>query len=43
MQAGPPLLQQATVQNVENYLGWTLNSAEFVETLTAHRLRGSLV
>jgi ureidoacrylate peracid hydrolase len=41
MQAGPPLLQQATVQNVENYLGWTLTTPEFMQTLT--QLRGSLV
>ncbi len=33
MQAGPPLLQQATVQNVENHFGWTLLSQDFVRSL----------
>jgi ureidoacrylate peracid hydrolase len=33
LQAGPDVLQQATVQNVENHFGWTLNSREFLQTL----------
>jgi len=33
MQAGPALLQQATIQNVENHFGWTLSSHEFLRSL----------
>lgn len=33
LQAGPELLQQATIQNVENHFGWTLTSREFLEGL----------
>jgi len=33
MQAGPALLQQATVQNVENHFGWTMTSQEFLKSL----------
>jgi ureidoacrylate peracid hydrolase len=33
LQAGPPMLQEATVQNVENHFGWTLSSQEFLEAL----------
>jgi ureidoacrylate peracid hydrolase len=33
MQAGPALLQQATVQNVESFFGWTLGSQEFLSSL----------
>jgi ureidoacrylate peracid hydrolase len=40
MQAGPAMLQEATIQNVELALGWTLNSSEFLQTLEAHALRG---
>jgi len=43
MQAGPPLLQEATIQNVELALGWTLSASEFVQTLNQHILRGSRV
>jgi ureidoacrylate peracid hydrolase len=43
MQAGPPMLQEATVRNVEGYLGWTLTSAEFVQTVNQHMLRGARV
>jgi ureidoacrylate peracid hydrolase len=43
MQAGPPMLQEATIQNVELALGWTLSSAEFVHTLDAQALRGAHV
>jgi len=43
MQAGPPSLQEATVQNVEMFLGWTLACAEFVQAVKEHKLRGSLV
>jgi len=35
LQAGPALLQQATVQNVENHFGWTLTSREFLKGLAA--------
>jgi ureidoacrylate peracid hydrolase len=34
MQAGPVSLQEASVQNVENHFGWTLNSQEFLNSLT---------
>jgi ureidoacrylate peracid hydrolase len=43
MQAGPPLLQEATIQNVELALGWTLSSAEFITTIQKHTLRGARV
>ena len=43
MQAGPPLLQEATVKNVENYLGWTLTAGEFVQSVRQHALRGAHV
>jgi ureidoacrylate peracid hydrolase len=33
LQAGPALLQQATVQNVENHFGWTMTSREFLKGL----------
>ena len=33
MQAGPPSLQQATLQNVERFLGWTVSSGEFLSKL----------
>jgi len=33
LQAGPAILQQATVQNVENHFGWTLTSQELLKTL----------
>jgi len=31
--AGAPALQEATVYNVENFFGWTLNSNQFLDTL----------
>jgi len=31
LQAGPPSLQQATIQNVERFLGWTMISEEFLQ------------
>ncbi len=37
MQAGPPALQEATIQNVELCLGWTLSCAEFLTTVREHR------
>ncbi len=43
MQAGPPMLQEATIQNVELALGWTLSSPEFLQTLEAGVLRGARV
>jgi len=43
MQAGPPMLQEATVQNVENYLGWTLTSSEFKQAVNQHSLRSTHV
>lgn len=33
-QAGPAYLKQATVENVENHFGWTLNSQEFLDCLS---------
>lgn len=30
MQAGPPALQEATVFNVENFFGWTMQSQDFL-------------
>jgi ureidoacrylate peracid hydrolase len=42
MQAGPLWLQDATIQNVELALGWTLSSSEFIETLQQF-LRGARV
>ncbi|MGH7488800.1 MAG: isochorismatase family protein [bacterium] len=43
MQAGPPILQEATVQNVEMFLGWTLSSAEFLQTVAEPTPRGARV
>jgi len=43
MQAGPPLLQEATIQNVELALGWTLSVSEFVTAIEQHMLRGTRV
>jgi ureidoacrylate peracid hydrolase len=43
MQAGPPMLQEATIQNIELALGWTLSSAEFVHALNTQVLRGAHV
>jgi ureidoacrylate peracid hydrolase len=34
LQAGPKLLQQATILNVENHFGWTLTSRQFFKSLT---------
>jgi ureidoacrylate peracid hydrolase len=34
LQAGPVSLQKAAIQNVENHLGWTLRSHEFLRALT---------
>jgi ureidoacrylate peracid hydrolase len=42
MQAGPPNLQEATIQNVEMFLGWTLSCAEFRQTVE-HIPRGARV
>ena len=36
MQAGPPLLQEATVKNVEEYFGWTLTASEYIRTINQH-------
>ncbi len=33
MQAGPESLRQATVQNVEDFFGWTLNSEKFLRNI----------
>jgi len=35
MQAGPLVLQEATIRNVELALGWTLSSSEFVQGIQA--------
>jgi ureidoacrylate peracid hydrolase len=41
LQAGPPLLQEATIRNVELALGWTLSSEEFIQTVNQHKVRGA--
>jgi ureidoacrylate peracid hydrolase len=38
MQAGPPMLQEATVRNVEEYFGWTLTASEYVHAINQHLL-----
>jgi len=43
MQAGPRMLQEATIKNVELALGWTLSSAEFLQALESQVLRGASV
>lgn len=43
MQAGPPMLHEATVKNVENYLGWTLTAPDFVQTIHQSLLREARV
>jgi ureidoacrylate peracid hydrolase len=43
LQAGPPLLQEATVRNVELALGWTLSAAEFIQAASQSELRGARV
>jgi ureidoacrylate peracid hydrolase len=43
MQAGPPMLQEATVKNVEAYFGWTLTASEYVHAIQPHRLRETRV
>jgi ureidoacrylate peracid hydrolase len=40
MQAGPSSLQEATVQNVEMFLGWTVSSTEFVQAVEENMPRG---
>ena len=37
MQAGPLALQEATLFNVENYFGWTLESKEFLAAVNSSR------
>ena len=37
MQAGPLALQQATLFNVENFFGWTVQSEEFLAAVNALR------
>jgi ureidoacrylate peracid hydrolase len=37
LQAGPPTLQQATLQNVERFLGWTVTAEEFIQNIRQHR------
>ena len=43
MQAGPAALQEATIQNVELCLGWTLGVREFLQTVNERRARGARV
>lgn len=43
MQAGPAMLQEATVRNVEEYFGWTLMASEYVQTINQHLLREARV
>ena len=38
MQAGPSVLQEATLFNVESFFGWTVQSKEFLKTLRASQL-----
>jgi len=43
MAAGSPALHEATVQNVENYFGWTLPVAEFIRSVqTANVAAGAV-
>ena len=35
LQAGPELLQQATIQNVNAHFGWTLTAQEYLKSLTS--------
>jgi ureidoacrylate peracid hydrolase len=37
MQAGPPALQEATVFNVENFFGWTMQSEEFLAAVKSSK------
>jgi ureidoacrylate peracid hydrolase len=43
MQAGPPMLQEATVRNVEDYFGWTLTASEYIHSINQHLLREARV
>ena len=43
LQAGPPVLQEATIRNVELALGWTLSSQEFIQTVSQDQVRGPRV
>ncbi len=43
MQAGPPHLHEATIQNVEMFLGWTLSCVEFLQTVEERTTRGAHV
>jgi hypothetical protein len=36
MQARLSRVQEATIENVENYLGWTLTSSEFMRAIHQH-------
>ena len=37
MAAGQPALHDATVENVENFFGWTVLKAEFIERVRLGR------
>lgn len=42
MAAGSPALHEATIQNVENYFGWTLPAADFIRSVqTANAVGGA--
>ena len=41
MQAGPALLKDATIHNVENHFGWTLTSQAFLKSLNLRAFPGS--
>ena len=43
MAAGPPAMHEATVQNVENYFGWTVTAAEFIQSVRMARAAGGMV
>ena len=43
MAAGPPAMHEATVQNVENFFGWTVTAAEFIQSVRMARAAGGMV
>jgi len=40
---GPPMFEEATVRNVEEYFGWTLTACEYVDAIHQHLLREARV
>jgi len=43
MAAGTPALHDATVQNVENFFGWTMTAAELIQSVRAGQAVGGAV